>query len=214
MIKIKTNSSSIEEKTYIFDFIFSYILGLEFKIEFVECDFYSFHFNSNIYTFPDIFFSKVYLKNFIFQFHKHSFKNSDFLINDLIPDNEFITFLQNYNSKPVHIDGCNYTFNFDLVGTCFFLLSRYEEKNSNYTDQHNRFPFKESLASKLGFADRPLVDEYVEFLWNLIKSNNPSLERKTKEFTYHISHDIDRPVYKLNKLTEKRNTYYPTLRTF
>ena len=204
MIKIKTNSSSINEKIYVFDFIFSYILGLDFKIEFEECEFYSFHFNSNIFSFPDIFFSKVYQKDLSFKFHKHSYKDSDFLINDLIPDKDFITFLQNYNSKPVHINGCNYTFNFDLIGTCFFLLSRYEEKNSNYTDQHDRFPFKESLASKLSFADRPLVDEYVEFLWKLIKIKNPSLERKRKKFSYQISHDIDRPLYKLNKVTDKK----------
>ena len=204
MIKINTNPSFISEKNYIFDFIFSKILGLRFTLEFTYSELYSFHFDKNSFSFPDIFFSKIYQKKSNLEFHKYSFENKDFLKNNLIPEKNFLTFLQKHKSKPVKINGPNLTFHFDLIGTCFFLLSRYEETNPGTTDKHKRFSFRDSVAYKLGFADRPLVDEYVEFLWNLIKSNNPSLERKSKQFSYHVSHDIDRPVYKLNKVTNKK----------
>ena len=83
---------------------------------------------------------------------------------------------------------------FDLIGTIFFLLSRYEEAASqSKADSHGRFPAKSSLAFKRGFLKRPLVDEYCELLWACIKNLWPDFSRKTLSFEYVVSCDVDWP---------------------
>ena len=82
---------------------------------------------------------------------------------------------------------------FDILGTVFFMLSRYEEINSKSLDNHNRFPSHESLAYKHGFLDRPIVDEDVEGLWHAIKSLWPDLQRKIHIAKVNATCDVDAP---------------------
>jgi hypothetical protein len=84
----------------------------------------------------------------------------------------------------------------DIIAASFFLLSRYEEVVLKTKDEHDRFPVKASLAYQEGFLDRPLVNEYIELLWNWIKDLSPDLERRPlwpqgKEFAVCLTHDVD-----------------------
>ena len=81
----------------------------------------------------------------------------------------------------------------DIIGTVFFMLSRYEEVTLPGRDSHDRFPATLSLAYKAGFLDRPIVDEYVEFFWACIKRLWPNLTRKKNIGKTNISCDVDRP---------------------
>ncbi len=82
---------------------------------------------------------------------------------------------------------------FDIFGTCFFLLSRYEEAILRETDEHGRFPYKSSILNKYNLVKRPIVNEYVEFLWFCMKKLWPSLERKKHVFEVKPTHDVDNP---------------------
>lgn len=86
--------------------------------------------------------------------------------------------------------------NIDIIASCFFMLSRYEEVVMDTRDEHNRFPAKASLAYKEGFLGRPIVNEYIELLWRWIHSLMPNLERKpfwpqNEEFAICLTHDVD-----------------------
>jgi hypothetical protein len=81
----------------------------------------------------------------------------------------------------------------DVLGSAFFMLTRYEEIVKPDRDEHDRFPACASLAYQEGFLDRPIVDEYVEVLWAVMKGLWPGLERKQRKFTMRVSHDVDEP---------------------
>jgi len=81
----------------------------------------------------------------------------------------------------------------DIFGSIFFMLSRYEEAVVSDQDEHDRFPATASVAYRAGFLDRPVVNEYVELLWAMMKTLWPGLQRKARQFTVRASHDVDVP---------------------
>lgn len=83
--------------------------------------------------------------------------------------------------------------NLDVLGSAFFMLSRYEELITKDRDNHDRFPAIASVSYKAGFLDRPLVDEYVEVLWVCLSGLWPSLVRKKRRAINFISCDVDWP---------------------
>ena len=86
----------------------------------------------------------------------------------------------------------------DVLGSIFFMLSRYEEIVVKERDQHNRFSAKSSTAYKESFLFRPIVNEYVELLFALLHYLFPQLERKKMQFRISPTHDVDVPFRYLN----------------
>ncbi len=80
----------------------------------------------------------------------------------------------------------------DIFASSFFLLSRWEEYLSKDEDEHQRFKDSEHLLVKHRLHKRPLVDEYREFLWNLMQKCDASLSRKELKYQAYITHDVDR----------------------
>lgn len=79
----------------------------------------------------------------------------------------------------------------DIFAACFFMLTRWEEYVNKNRDSHNRFPATESLAYKQGFLDRPIVNEYVEKLKDMLLKLDSSLKFKTRNFKLVLTHDVD-----------------------
>ncbi|KEO81020.1 polysaccharide deacetylase family protein [Tumebacillus flagellatus] len=79
----------------------------------------------------------------------------------------------------------------DLFASAFFMLSRWEEAVVQDRDGHGRFPAESSVAVRHGFLHRPVVCEYAEFLWNLLRQLGLQQERKERKFQYHLTHDVD-----------------------
>ncbi|UTY23923.1 DUF7033 domain-containing protein [Treponema denticola] len=86
----------------------------------------------------------------------------------------------------------------DVLGSIFFMLSRYEEIVVKERDQHNRFSAKSSIAYKENFLFRPIVNEYVELLFTLLQYLFPQIERKKMQFRISPTHDVDVPFLYLN----------------
>jgi len=87
--------------------------------------------------------------------------------------------------------------NADLFGGAFFMLSRYEELVGTVLDEHNRFPASASIASKAGFLDRPIVNEYLEILWECIQGlwgEEVTFSRKVRKYRKLVSCDVDHPI--------------------
>ncbi len=83
--------------------------------------------------------------------------------------------------------------NLDILGSSFFMLSRYEEVVKKERDEHDRFPGIASIAVQEGFILRPIVNEYLEILWSCIHYLWPNLSRKRREFRALVSADVDSP---------------------
>jgi peptidoglycan/xylan/chitin deacetylase (PgdA/CDA1 family) len=85
------------------------------------------------------------------------------------------------------------TIGIDIFGSAFFMLTRYEELLSDEKDEHGRFPHTCSLNYHEKLIKRPIVDEYVEFLWWALSRMFPQLKRKDHTFSIMLSHDVDMP---------------------
>lgn len=81
----------------------------------------------------------------------------------------------------------------DVLGTVFFMLTRYEEVACRDRDSHGRFPARSSLAYRAGFLDRPVVDGVVDLLWSALVSCWPRVRRAPRNYRVHLTHDVDHP---------------------
>jgi hypothetical protein len=82
----------------------------------------------------------------------------------------------------------------DVLGGAFFMLTRYEELVVADRDRFGRFPAAASVATREGFLDMPIVDAYVERLWDALSAAWPRLQRTPRAFEVVLTHDIDDPL--------------------
>jgi uncharacterized protein DUF7033 len=82
----------------------------------------------------------------------------------------------------------------DVIGSAFYMLSRWEEYVVAAKDEHGRFPAEASLAARQGFLQRPVVNEYAEMIWNMLRYLGYSGNRKLHKFEAIITHDVDIPL--------------------
>jgi hypothetical protein len=88
----------------------------------------------------------------------------------------------------------------DVLGSCFFMLSRYEERVQPARDDHGRFPARASVAQREGFLGLPVVDAYVELLGAALEHLWPRLEpRRPRTFGIALTHDVDDPLATLGR---------------
>jgi len=97
------------------------------------------------------------------------------------------------NGKYIQQDNEGITLGLDIFGSAFFMLTRYEECINKATDMYGRFPASESLALKEGFLLRPIVNEYVEILWVVMRRLWSGLKRNERVYRVISTHDIDYP---------------------
>ena len=82
------------------------------------------------------------------------------------------------------------TARFDMLSGIFYLLTRYEEYLEYKPDKHDRYPHEASILSIDGVLERPIVDEWVEWLRNKLQEDW-SLTIPTKPFSFRPTYDID-----------------------
>ncbi len=87
----------------------------------------------------------------------------------------------------------NYRLGYDLLGLVYWMLSRQEEVHSTQLDHHGRFPAKASHAYQYRYLERPIIDEWLDILKQIIKKQWPTIELKQHAFQMRLSHDVDRP---------------------
>lgn len=82
-------------------------------------------------------------------------------------------------------------FNFDIISSSFFMLSRWEETVNKNRDKHGRFSAYQSTAYKQDFLNIPIVDVYGLILRNYLKILFNNIDLGFNEFSVKLSHDID-----------------------
>lgn len=150
----------------------------------------------------------------------HIYSSGLFGENYLKPDSMPKVALKRYGDLPVIYYGCGdfdgfvrksdglIETNIDIIASSFFMLSRYEEIVLDKKDKFNRFPATGSLAYKENFLNRPVVNEYIELLWEWIDSFGLGFKRRKlwedKDFAVCLTHDVD---------TVKKYKAYPPMLT-
>lgn len=89
-----------------------------------------------------------------------------------------------------HATGSTCTIPFDLFSGIFYLLSRYEEYLDFVPDKHGRYPHSSSVLSIDRVLERPVVDEWIHYLHNLL-TEKWQLDLPRKPFRFLPTYDID-----------------------
>ncbi len=188
MLTIFIPNNNIPEREYIIRTLISEFLGLQHKIVVRdEYSNYSICFNHSELVIQDGLFSRFP-------------EALSYLSGDFLPEN--IAYIKNeftsendlpviYGSKELSVSENRIICGVDIFASSFFMLSRWEEYVNNSRDEHDRFPGNESIACKNKFLPRPVVNEYVEMLWNMIRKLGYRGQRKKRQFELALTHDVD-----------------------
>ncbi len=84
---------------------------------------------------------------------------------------------------------------YDILGLTYWMLARCEEVNppAELLDSHGRFPATSSHALRHGYLERPIVDEWLGVLRQLVQRLWPRLPLQQYQFRTVVSHDVDAP---------------------
>jgi hypothetical protein len=119
-----------------------------------------------------------------------SLESFDFPVDDLLPapsENELPTPLVELNNRGAII-------HYDILGLTYWMLTRLEEVGRVDLDNHQRFPAVCSHAYKHGYLERPIVDEWLNILGQVIVRVWPNeIKLKKHSFIMRVSHDVDNP---------------------
>jgi hypothetical protein len=84
---------------------------------------------------------------------------------------------------------------YDILGLTYWMLARCEEVDppAELLDNHQRFPATASHAFRHGYLERPIVDEWLGILRQVIERLWPRLPLVQPQFQVVVSHDVDAP---------------------
>lgn len=194
MLNIICSDTFTNEKRYIAHSIFAEFLGvpytLDFKESLLEADYYKIILGNKTIKFHDCLFNQIpegedYLQEqYIPKTVSYQLKKNNSFISE--PDIPII-----YGSDFLQVTDNEIICGIDIFASIFFMLSRWEEYVNKIRDQHNRFPATASLEYQHNFLLRPVVNEYVEMLWNMLKALGYEGQRKQRKFEIKVSHDVD-----------------------
>lgn len=179
------------EREYIVDIVFDEFLGISYEKKAYEGNDYKIVLNNNAsLVFRDAFFSYQEEESYLNLENipaKVRFGHNQFIVEDDIPIL--------YGSDEIVVTHESIICGIDLFASAYFMLVRWEEYVKQERDIHNRFPAAASLAFKNHFLDRPIVNEYIEMLWNMLVHLGLEQKRIERKFDIILTHDVDHLSY-------------------
>ena len=175
------------EKEYVWRVLLKEFLGLEYQMAYDDAvNGYRIQLeNDAVITFEDHFFGHYPEESYAQE--EHIPESVDSLHHPLL--NQPVPMI--YGSDRLEVEDQQIACGLDIVGSTFFMLTRWEEHVVRQRDEHGRFPLRASLAYRAGFYQQPIVNQYVELLWNMLNHVDSSLVRKKRSFRVVPTHDID-----------------------
>ncbi|PIE66205.1 MAG: hypothetical protein CSA26_01310 [Desulfobacterales bacterium] len=203
MLTITCSANYQPERKYICHVLFHEFLGLEYNLTFCEEPFWTIQgTNGKSLILPDCLFQvaqDAWLTEASFPPQPLAFWEPQRagvdcpLVESTVPviyGN--LDFHKQYSVRYGEIDKKQTVLPLDILGSAFFMLTRYEEVIKSDRDNHDRFPATASLAFQEGFLERPIINEYLEILWFYLQQMITK-QRKAREFTIVPTHDVDAP---------------------
>lgn len=185
-ISISIPNNNIPERQYVLKFIFDTMLGLEYEILESSSENTIIHYNDKRIEFIDGFFNEN--KEPLSYLKESSIPTPFHCSNRFTVEKDILVI---YGSNQLLIDNNDIVCGIDIFSSIFFMLTRWEEYVNKTRDRYNRFQAHDSIAYKYGFLDRPIVNEYVEMLWNMLLYFGFDGCRKDRKFQLVPTHDID-----------------------
>lgn len=193
MISVKIPDNNVAERKYALGVLLGEYLGLEFSID-VEPGAINYKLqlqNSSVLEIEDDFFAR-FPQALAYLQAKALPENIKRIASKYAKETDIISLYGSgtIREQPQAIKGiyCGV----DLVGAAFFMLTRWEEYINPVKDKFERFPDEEALAIRMQYSHRPIVDEYVEFLWKiLLELGYRENARKLRQYEAIITHDVD-----------------------
>lgn len=189
MIKINFPDNYMPERKYIIDILFDEFLGFKYDIN-VKGEAKDYEIileNKKNLIIKDSFFSK-YKDSLDYLNKKNIPEKIKYLKNQFIIEKDIPVI---YGDDEFKIKENEIICGIDIFASSFFMLTRWEEYANKTRDLHNRFSACESLAYRNEFLDRPVVNEYVEMLWNMLKCLGCIQKRKERKYELVLTHDVD-----------------------
>ncbi len=191
-LKIFCSPNFSPEKQYIIDTLIGEFLGLSYSIEIANNSESIYKIvlpNKSEIIFADSFFSNFdetsgYVKKEAVP------ENPKFLVTDYCSEKN-LPFLFGNEEFKIEESNKRITCGADIFASAFFFITRWEEKAIQKRDEHGRFPCKVSFVQKNNLELRAVVNEYVEFLWNLLQELSLKGKRKIRKYQVIPTHDID-----------------------
>jgi len=189
MINISIPNICVPEISYVVEILFNELLGLSYSIS----------------TYENLRFYRIDLENGKTLFIANEFFKTDNLqelyVNDNIPeevledviivdDNSF-KICPIYGNASLNNEKDKLILSCDIISSSFFMLSRWEEYCQKERDEHDRFLFKHALSIKCDFYHIPVVNQYVDLLYALLRKMGLKQERASHRTQITLSHDID-----------------------
>lgn len=190
-LTVKFSDRFVAERMYVFDVLFGQFLGLDFRVQvgpglegyIVELP------NGRSIRIRDAFFGERP-------------DSTDYITRASLPSRVAITPKVPFAPEPdvvvlfghqrVEEVGGNLVCNIDIVATIFFMLTRWEEAvEDGPLDEHGRWPAVAALAFQHSFLHRPIVNEYVEAVWAMLRHLGYDRPRRSRRFEIVPTHDID-----------------------
>ena len=162
--------------TYVLDFIFNEVLGVEYILTNAETEYLSSPYFRINYSH----------KNLISDLHIGS---SGLLYETEIVEKEI--YCTKWNELPIFFQTQESEIPFDFFSAVFYLLSRYEEYLPHELDSYFRFPHVQSIAFQNNFLNLPLIDLWIEALKKTMFLKNQSVQFKENKFQILPTYDID-----------------------
>ena len=90
-------------------------------------------------------------------------------------------------------DYSNYSIDFDIFSSAFYLITEYEKYANPKYDIHGRYDEMQYELYREKYHQLPVLHIYADYLWQKLSVLNPELKRRENEFKYTITFDIDAP---------------------
>ena len=188
IIKVTIPKSFFQEKEYIITTLLEDFLGFRCTLDFHEKDTYEIILENE---------KKIIIQD---AFWKNFDEKTGYLSENNIPNK--IEFAKSryapeqnipiiYGTTEIRTEPNEIYCGIDIFASSFFMLTRWEEYVIKQKDKHNRFPCELSLAQRNNIHYRPVVNEYVFLLKNMLES---LLQKKidiSKHFEIIPTHDVD-----------------------
>ena len=190
MLKVIIPNICIPEIEYVFNCLLNEFLGINYTIvHSIETKSYKLEYNEKSISIDNQFFLTDNIE--------------ELLVENKIPnlvDNTSIAVngkkfphVALYGQAELSIDDNVIYLKSDIVASTFFMLSRWEEYAIVSRDQHNRFDHTQALSIKHNFIERPIVNEYIVLLSQLLRHIGFDGDFKNREFRLFPTHDVDSP---------------------
>ena len=190
-LKITIPNLCIDEVKYVMHCVFDVFLGLEYTIDISSTnDTYTIQSGTQKICIDNHFFvSDDLLKLYSMSSMPKLGSFASCMIGDLT-----YPFISMYGSEEVVVTNEVIYFKSDLIASIYFMLTRWKERVVLERDTHDRFSGQSSFAFQNNFLDRPVVNEYVELLWQCLLELGFSGARKERVYNLVPTHDVDDPL--------------------